>query len=359
MKLIKSQYWVLFLLVIIGLSSCNLPAPSEGTPSISVTEAYQTVEARLTQAIKLTFEASKEPPLATSSPTATFPAAVEMTATESIPTVTESSGGLTPGAMCDLAAPGVPIDVTIPDDTELQPGESFTKVWRLQNIGTCSWTSDYALVWFSGEKLGAQQSVPLNGKVDPGQIVEVSVDMVAPKETGTYQSNWKLRNPNGLLFGIGPGGVSAFWVRIIVVEAPTATSSPPPPATTTPTVTPTITVQVSGSISLQPEDRLDLDTGLVNPGSGEDLAYMPANGNHILEPVGIAAMAVFGNTQPTLEDCQNISLNSDPLNLEGNLFAGTYICFRTNQALPGWIQISGFEAETGTLSLEILTWAIP
>ncbi len=359
MKLVKSYYWVLCLLVIAGLEGCNLPSPSERTPTISVSEAYQTVEARLTQAIKLTSAASAAPPPATSGPATTSPVTAAITSTEPLLTRTESSPSSTPEAMCDQAAPGVPIDVTIPDDTKMQPGESFTKVWRLQNIGTCLWTSDYALVWFSGEKLGAQQSVPLNGKVDPGQIVEISVDMVAPMETGTYQSNWKLRNTNGLLFGIGPGGVSAFWVRIVVVEAPTTTISPTPPATITPTVTPTVMVQVSGAISLQPDDRLDLDTGQVNPGSGEDLAYLASNGNHVLEPIGIAAMAVFGNTQPTLEDCQTISLNADPLNLEGNLVAGMYICYRTNQALPGWVQISGFEADTGALNLEILTWAIP
>lgn len=326
---------------------------------ISVSEAYQTVEAKLTQAIEQTAAVSATPPPATKSPPTASPATAVITSIEPISTATESSNGSTTEPSCDQAAPGVPIDVTIPDDTEMKPGESFTKVWRLQNIGTCSWTSDYALVWFSGEKLGAQQSVPLNGRVDPGQVVEVSVDMVAPMDPGTYQSNWKLRNANGLLFGIGPDSVSSFWVRIEVVESPTTAISPTPSATVTPTATPTVTIQASGAISLKPDDRLDLDTGQVNPGSGEDLAYLTNNGNHILQPIGIAAVAVFGDAQPSLEDCQTISLNADPLNLEGNLVAGTYICYRTNQALPGWVQISGFEVDTGVLNLQILTWVIP
>ena len=30
--------------------------------------------------------------------------------------------------------------------------------------------------------------------------------MIAPAAAGTYQSNWKLQNADGLLFGLGPSG---------------------------------------------------------------------------------------------------------------------------------------------------------
>ena len=138
---------------------------------------------------------------------------------------------------CDQAAPGYPsIDATIDDDTEISPGKSFTKIWRLSNEGSCTWSKDYAAVWFSGEKLGEALSVPLGRQVRPGESVEISVDMVSPATAGTYQSNWKLRNAGGVLFGIGPNGDAPFWVRIVVVQ--TETNTP----TATPTFTPTITV---------------------------------------------------------------------------------------------------------------------
>ena len=36
-------------------------------------------------------------------------------------------------------------DVTIPDGTYINPGASFTKIWRLKNTGTCAWTTQFAL----------------------------------------------------------------------------------------------------------------------------------------------------------------------------------------------------------------------
>lgn len=37
-------------------------------------------------------------------------------------------------------------DVTVPDGTKYEPGETFEKTWRLKNIGTCTWTISYSLV---------------------------------------------------------------------------------------------------------------------------------------------------------------------------------------------------------------------
>ena len=65
---------------------------------------------------------------------------------------------------CDQAGPGNPIDVTIPDYTEVAPGTSFTKTWRLVNTGPCTWSNDYSAVWFSGETFGALQQVAFPGK---------------------------------------------------------------------------------------------------------------------------------------------------------------------------------------------------
>jgi hypothetical protein len=146
-------------------------------------------------------------------------------------------------------AAGIPFDVTIPDDTVMQPGQSFTKTWRLVNNGTCKWTRLYAVVFFSGNPMGAQQTQYLNAEVLPGQSIDVSVEFIAPFESGTYQSNWMLQSQAGELFGLGPNGDAPFWVRIQVVgpetptQTPTSTLSGSETATLTltPTPTPTIT----------------------------------------------------------------------------------------------------------------------
>jgi hypothetical protein len=122
-------------------------------------------------------------------------------------------------------AAGVPFDVTIPDDTVMQPGQSFTKTWRLVNNGTCKWTRLYAVVFFSGNPMEAHQTNYLNAEVLPGQSIDVSVEFIAPFESGTYQSNWMLQSQAGELFGLGPNGDAPFWVRIQVVGPPTPISN--------------------------------------------------------------------------------------------------------------------------------------
>jgi hypothetical protein len=109
-------------------------------------------------------------------------------------------------------------DVSIPDGTVLAPGDTFTKVWRLQNRGTCTWTSDYMLVYTSGDPMGATTAVRLPGKVAPGQSVDVSVTLTAPDSIGRQVSYWMLRNPSGALFGYGNSAEKAFYVDITVKE---------------------------------------------------------------------------------------------------------------------------------------------
>lgn len=335
------------------LAGCNMPASSSGTPTLNVTQAYQTVEAKLTEAVAQTPQASNTP-APTDSGMATATPTVETAVTVAAATDTPASGA-GPGDSCAKAS--FLSDVSIPDDTEMAPGEFFTKTWRFQNSGACTWTSAYDLVWFSGEKMGAPDRVPLNGNVEPGQSVELSVDMVAPSQAGTYQSNWKLRDEAGALFGIGPNGDSAFWVRIVVSVS--ATQTPTSPATEeVPTATPTELVQTSGSVSLQLEEGVDLDSGQINAGE-MDLIFQSGEQELVAVPSSGAQLGVFGGDQPDIDDCQGASLAGAPLGIESSLPVGAYLCYRTNLALPGWAQVTAFDGETGTLSLEFLTWQIP
>ena len=108
-------------------------------------------------------------------------------------------------------------DVTIPDGMRFDPGATFTKTWRLRNIGTCTWTKSYSLVFASGEKLGAPDSVPFPSDVPPGGTVDLTVvNMTAPGAAGRYRGYWKLKNASGGLFGIGVNANGTFWVEINV-----------------------------------------------------------------------------------------------------------------------------------------------
>jgi hypothetical protein len=260
-------------------------------------------------------------------------------------------------AICDRAGAGNPIDLTIPDDTRMQPGQAFTKRWALQNTGACTWSREYSARFFSGEQMSAPESVFLSGNIMPGQTVEITIDMVAPLKPGTYQGNWKLRNASNVLFGIGPNGSAPFWVKIVVVQPSTTTPTPP---TTTPTTTVTSTPvnYASGSATLVPGSKIDLDSGQVNTGSGEDFSYeSDAQGSHFLIPQENALIGVFGAGQPGIENCQAASMQADPLNVEN--LQGSYLCYRTGQGLPGRVLVTGMNVDNFSLNLEFLTWSQP
>ena len=107
-------------------------------------------------------------------------------------------------------------DVTIPDDTQMSPGQVFRKIWRIQNAGSCTWTAGYQLVFYSGDSMGDNLAVNLPSVVAPGETIDVGVDLTAPRAYGVFQSNWKLRSPAGTMFGTANSENDAIWARIVV-----------------------------------------------------------------------------------------------------------------------------------------------
>lgn len=358
MKLNRLSLICLGFILFWGVQGCvysggKVPAT---TPADS-TQALQTVQALLT---------STSPPKtgSSASPTSTQPATLEATTTPR-PTRT-LAGSPSPTPICDRAAAGIPIDVTIPDDTVLQPGQAFTKIWKLENAGSCTWSKDYAAVFFYGDLMGAMQTVPLPSYVEPGQTVEITIEMVAPFLPGAYQGNWKLQNAAGGLFGIGPVGDAPFWVRVTVAESvnggptstnlptliPTSTQTPPP--TPLPSATPPVAVQ--SQLGLETDYLLDLDQAQVNPAQDADLAYRTgSSGYHWLIPQGEAVLGVFGHELPSLQDCQTASMSAAPMAVE-SLPTGLYLCYQTIQGQTGWMRLLKFDSHTFSIWLEMLTW---
>ena len=175
-------------------------------------DSIATVEAMVTQTIvAMTQNAPTQtpvPPTATPLP----PTATSVPATNTpLPTPTAVS-------YCDWVT--FVKDVSVPDGTKFKPGETFTKTWRLQNRGTCTWTPDYMLVFVQGELMGGTTAVRLPGYVSPGQTVDVSVTLTAPDKRGHYVGYWMLRNQYGVQFGYGDYANKAFYVDINVEKLP-------------------------------------------------------------------------------------------------------------------------------------------
>ena len=109
-------------------------------------------------------------------------------------------------------------DVTVPDGASLYPGEGFTKIWRMRNIGSCTWNPYYSLIFTNGNRMQGHNFVPLPEVVYPGETVDLAVDLVAPAEPGHYRGYWMLSNSYGQPFGIGENAQKAFWVDIEVAS---------------------------------------------------------------------------------------------------------------------------------------------
>ena len=339
-KFMKNRF--IFCLIIFLLSACvNVETP-ENTPSLDDAALNQTAVSRATADFELTQAILPTQTLASIETWTPIP-----TLDRTRPPVQTPTTELT----CNMAAAGHPIDVTIPDGTVMAPGESFSKTWRLENVGRCTWTPQYILTYFSGNSMEALQIHNLPAPVEPGEMIDLSVDMKAPLTPGMYQSNWMLRDPGGELFGIGPNGDAPFWVQIEVVESITATPEP------TPTVTRTPVVYLTGQVQMVDQDQLDLDSATLNPEdvTQVDFVYQysdePA---HILMTMNGLAWVIIGDSEPSFGDCVVAERSGDALSFS-DIPVGSYACYQTSGELLGWLVFNAFE--DGQLSISFLTWS--
>jgi hypothetical protein len=215
----KKWLYAIALILMLVLVGCNLPAGGQVTPpspEAAFTQAAETVAAELTRVALL------------ASPTSNIPTDTPIPTNTSAPTPTNTpiyTPTNTP-IPCNLA--GFVSDVTYPDNTLVAPNQTFPKTWRIRNVGSCSWNSSYLLVFDHGDGMGVTAGYTQSltaGVVNPGQMVDLTVNMTAPATPGTYTSYWRLRDPGGVLFGITPAG-GTFLVKIKVVAITSVTLLP-------------------------------------------------------------------------------------------------------------------------------------
>ncbi len=166
-------FWLgLLILLLVACGGKDIPM---GEPTLDATRLNETAVSLAT----LNFaQTQAHVPTETSTPTQT---------STPIPTLDRTRPPIqtpTSDLACNVAAAGQPIDITIPDDTKLAPNTSFSKTWRLKNVGTCTWSRLYTLTFFSGNSLNAQYTHYLLQPVEPGDTVDLTVDMVAPEKIG-------------------------------------------------------------------------------------------------------------------------------------------------------------------------------
>lgn len=171
--------------LLLVISACGSPQLDESAMSTAVA---QTVQAQNTQSAAPT--ATSPARTDTPSPLASVPATLTGTP------LTQAVGGLcTPGAAL--------VGETVPDLTIIQPSAVFTKLWRIQNNGTCTWDTGWQLVYYGGDLMDGLTAYNLPEPAQPGDTLEIPIILRAPAENGTYTGQWMLKSPWGQIFGVG------------------------------------------------------------------------------------------------------------------------------------------------------------
>lgn len=111
------------------------------------------------------------------------------------------------------------VSENVQDGSVFSPGEKFEKKWVLRNIGTCTWNNQYKLVFVDGDTLGEEVEIPLSAEVAPENSYEFSIIFTSPAQVGKFRGNWKIKNDQGVSFGLGSEGDKPFWVEIEVAQS--------------------------------------------------------------------------------------------------------------------------------------------
>jgi hypothetical protein len=185
------------------LVACQPAAAVEPTKSLSEvqTEVAQNVAAGLTQTAQAQPTATQTltpEPTATASPTATATDRFSSTATLAVPATATPAFGSTPDRGQWL--------YNTPDDTgtppTFAPGETFTVTWRVRNVGSTTWTSEYSFRYFLADpvlRLGATD-ILLPKDVPPGEEVDLTLTFKAPSAPGEYTTWWVVSNTEAANF---------------------------------------------------------------------------------------------------------------------------------------------------------------
>lgn len=209
------------------IAACSGQPPATTVPTVDAnliyTQAAETVQAGMAQT-----EAAKptEAPTMTVAPTNTVDPtiAANMTATaQSVQpgAATPTVGSTTPGAPTVAATqqfvlPTATIAVVAPvkntgdkaelagqspsDGSSIDESATFDMTIVLKNVGTTTWTTKYALVFYAGDRMGSPKDFQLPNEVKPNESVTLRFEMKASDSEGKKKTIWALRNADGVNF---------------------------------------------------------------------------------------------------------------------------------------------------------------
>jgi hypothetical protein len=251
---------ILSLILVMAVSACggNQTEDAED-PNAAVTHVVETAMAAITQTAAVqsptpsstptTLPTSTNTPEPSLEPSPTLPSLPSATSVFNQPT--------TPNSSCDIGT--FVKDVTIPDGTAIAAGEKFTKTWEIENSGTCTWNENYQLIFYGGERMAEDTAYSFTDEdIEPGESVQISLEMTAPSTNGTYYSYWIFRNDAGQNFFVDGGSI---YAQISVG----GTATPGPTATLDTNTAPTVTINTP-----VPAPPYDTTTSITFSGTAND-----------------------------------------------------------------------------------------
>src|SRR5271169_968606 len=234
MQLKKYRWLTITFLLAVGLASCNISKAPEPTQDVNAvyTSVASTMIAQLND--QLTQTAQAVPPTALASPTElpTLPPLptisiestnIPVSASSSVTPITVFTpvGGTPPAGgtggtsstAVGCADSAFVLDISIQDGTAEKPGTAFTKTWRMQNTGTCTWGVGFKFAFAYGSKMGGSDFT-ITRKSDfhaAGGTKDIGVKLTAPTVPNTYTGCWKMQTDQGYWFG----AVACVTIKVI------------------------------------------------------------------------------------------------------------------------------------------------
>lgn len=218
----KRRLPVLLAGLILGLASACGSGIATQTPQVDLeavsTAAVQTFVARLTLTAGQTAVAQLTQ-IAITNPVVTPPtpaSLIETPAPASLtPTAARIPASATPTVRpCNQAE--LVTNITVEDGAQFDAGTPFIKIWRLKNTGSCAWNNKYSFGFVSGDRMDGPNSQALTRTVNPGQTIDIAVNLLAPDTGGVYAGSWQLVDDSGAGVVNTSETDALFWARIIV-----------------------------------------------------------------------------------------------------------------------------------------------
>ena len=231
MRYTKSKWLMVALALSLILSACNIGQEPEPTPDVGAifTAAAETVAAQFVLDMTQTAQAAPtvtQPPTATTISTFSANGSPAAPGTTPVATFGIPAGTIAPLAtvtpLGSLATQSGPVcmnssfiaDITIPDNSIVDSNTKISKRWSIQNTGTCTWDDGFSLQPITGDAKGVWEIDTPKEFVEPGEIVEVEIDIQTPdKGVDQWGGCWRMEGDSGQLFG-------TFLCMVVTVDDP-------------------------------------------------------------------------------------------------------------------------------------------